>query len=263
MEDVLVNIEALEANAIDVFGRPTRQLRAKVRFSNDFTIIIDPADRNRNVGSSLDERCFRYAANMIKMFISEPDEVFFEQQPIPSPPSSDPHLFSAWFENKAGLHYTIVRDKLYRLGNMAKRALESEPSHEPKFGRIEFAILLDRNDNSAIAFHVEHPTIPATFKHLGPSTKGDPNAVRNFLKKHPRAAANHDGYYYTLVARDVTTFPVALESLITENLDMLKLRPCTTAPGTGIDITSEPGDTLRRQVIHVLASMVLPHMRHD
>ena len=53
-------------------------------FPNDYLIILDPTDINRNVGSSISKRAFRYINNQIQNFCKKPNIIYFEHHELPS-----------------------------------------------------------------------------------------------------------------------------------------------------------------------------------
>jgi tRNA nucleotidyltransferase (CCA-adding enzyme) len=243
-----------------VFGRNAAELRNVQRFVNDFLIIIDPTDRNRNVGSSTDERCFRHARHEIQAFLEHPGPEQFDLTPILSPQNDDPHFTAVVFNNEKLVHYTIVRDKLYRIGNLARKELECETSGEPRHGRMVFSVLLAKDESqAALAFHVEHPSIPAIFRLLGPAQHEDKVRVKAYLEKHPDARVDDRGAYYTEKGRGITGFAEALAKVIKSRLDIKGAAPVKNSRNV-IDVSSNPADTIGRQAIHVLKRMILPYM---
>ncbi|MEX2680678.1 MAG: hypothetical protein Q6373_003710 [Candidatus Sigynarchaeota archaeon] len=261
MENVMVNFDRLPTYAIDVFGRDTAELRKVQRFVNDFLIIIDPTDRNRNVGSSTDQRCYRHALHEIQSFLDHPGPEHFEISPIPGPTNDDPHIVAIVFDNEKQVHYTIVRDKLYRLGNLARKELEYEPTGEPRFGRMTFSVLLAKDESqAALAFHVEHPSIPAKFKIFGPNSHDDKARVKVYLEKHPDARLDERGIYFTEKNRNITNFSDALAKLVKARFDIKGVTPVKNAHRK-IDVSINPERVIGRQAIHVLKNMVLPYIQ--
>ena len=260
LENVMANFDGIPANPVDVFGRDAAGLRNVQRFVNDFLIIIDPTDRNRNVGSSTDERCYRHALHEIQAFLDRPSPEQFEIAPIPAPANDDPHIVAVVFNNEKQVHYTIVRDKLYRLGNLARKELESEPTGEPRFGKMAFSVLLAKDESqAAIAFHVEHPSIPATFRLLGPVQHDDKGRIKAYLEKHPDARVDERGTFYTEKNRNIVNFNDAITKFVKSRLDIKGATPVKNAR-RGIDVSINPEHVIGRQAIHVLKSMILPHL---
>jgi tRNA nucleotidyltransferase (CCA-adding enzyme) len=258
-ENLMVNFNALPSHPVDVFGRDAAELQNVQRFANDYLIIIDPTDRNRNVGSSTDERCFRHARHEILAFLDHPSPEQFSMVPIPAPPNEDPHLVAIVFNNEQQVHYTIVRDKLYRLGNLARKELECEQTGEARYGKMVFSVVLAKDETqAALAFHVEHLSIPATFRLLGPAQHDDKAQVKAYLEKHQDARVDEHGTYYTEKTRSVTNFTDALAKFVKARLDIKGAAPVKNARH-GIDVSSNPEPVIGLQAIHVLKHMVLPY----
>ncbi len=261
IENVMANFSRLPDQPIDVFGRTKEELRSMPRFVNDFLIIIDPTDRNRNVGSSTDARCFYHAQQVITEFLKAPKPQYFEIKPIPDPQNDDPHFFAVVFDNAREVHYTIVRDKLYHLGNLAGKKLEREQTGEERFGTMAYAILLAKDEKqAAIAFRVKNPSIPATFRQLGPAKTDKKARIKTYLQKHPDAKADDQGFYFIERQRHVTNFKDALIKFLKIDLDIKGLSPPKDAGGF-YDPSCNPGMSIGRQAIHVLKTMVLPYIK--
>jgi tRNA CCA-adding enzyme len=263
LENIMVNFNDLPSHPVDVFDRDPTELRNVQRFANDFLIIIDPTDRNRNVGSSTDERCFLHARHEIQAFLDHPSPEHFDMAPIPELPNDDQHFFAVVFNNEQQVHYTIVRDKLYRLSNLARKELECEQTGEARHGRMAFSVLLAKDETqAAIAFQVEHPFIPATFRLLGPAQHDDKARVRAYLEKHPDARVDERGTYYTEKTRNVTSFPDALAKFVKSRLDIKGAAPVKNTR-RGIDVSANPEPAIGRQAIYVLKHMVLPYLSSE
>nr|MDO8109273.1 hypothetical protein [Candidatus Sigynarchaeota archaeon] len=263
IENVMANFSRLPDQPIDIFGRTKKELRSMPRFDNDFLIIIDPTDRNRNVGSSTEARCFYHAQQVIADFLKAPKTQFFDIKPIPDPQNDDPHFFAVVFDNAREVHYTIVRDKLYHLGNLAEKKLEREQTGEERFGTMTSAILLAKDEKqAAIAFHVKNPSIPATFHQLGPARTEPKARIKTYLQKHPDAKVDDKGFYFIERQRNITNFKDALTKFLKAEIDIKGLSPLKDAAGF-YDPSSNPGLPIGRQAIHVLKAMVLPHMKQS
>ncbi|MHA1792523.1 MAG: hypothetical protein ACTSVI_07750 [Promethearchaeota archaeon] len=270
MENLMVNFQGLPLEPIDVHGRDKVFLLSFKKFKDDFIIITDPTDLNRNVGSSLDPRAFFHASEMIKEFLKNPDESFFQVRPIPALENNDDHYYSLVLSNEQSVHYTIVRDKLYKLASALKKKLERETNHEKKFGDIIFEIILsDDKKKAAIALRVERPTINDTYKVFGPSTDAKPARIKNFLSKHGEAFKDADGRYYILKHRDFTSFAQAAVYFLEHHLRIegVKIADFSGSIGAGATEYSSRRmfinhpDILGKQAMHVLKCMVMPHVR--
>ena len=259
LENVLVNIPLLHSQPIDVFDRDKDSLRATPRFANDFIILIDPTDRNRNVGASMDQRCFTHAIHVIGQFLREPSVTFFDIKPIEAPENVDPYFQALVFDNTREAHYTIVRDKLYRLGNLARKKLEQEQTGEERFGTMIFSVLLAKDElQAAIAFHVQQTNIPALYKQLGPSKQDARARITKYLQQHQDALIDENDSYYIERTRKTTGFTDALAKFFKEELDIKGL---TLVQGSdGMIVSTSPEHVVGRQAIHVLKTMILPYM---
>ncbi|HME51775.1 MAG TPA: hypothetical protein VKM55_06130 [Candidatus Lokiarchaeia archaeon] len=259
LENVMANIPLLHGQPLDMFGREKDGVLSTPRFANDFIIIIDPTDRNRNVGASMDQRCFTHAVHVIAEFLKEPSPEFFDITPIPDPENDDPCFQALVFENTREAHYTIVRDKLYRLGNLARKKLEREQTGEERFGPIVFSVVLGKDElQVAIAFHVRATTIPDTFKQLGPSKTDARARINKYMQQHPDAVIDENDTYYIMRTRRITEFTIALAKFFKDELDIKGL---TLVPGVnGAVVSTSPEQAVGRQAIHVLKSMILPYM---
>ncbi|MFX0099483.1 MAG: hypothetical protein ACFFCS_07870 [Candidatus Hodarchaeota archaeon] len=261
MENLMVNFSTLKDTPLDVFGREGKKLRENKRFENDTLIIIDPTDKERNVGSSTDERALKYANHVIQQFLENPSEKFFVMEEIAAPENKDPRLFSVVFKNEQEVHYTIVRDKLYRLGNAVKNALEKEPTNEPKFGEIIFEVILGPGESPvAMGFFVKNPTITTTYTRRGPHSSDEAKRVRGFLEKHPNATIDDEGYYIIQVDRYFSEFHHALADFISKNLDIKGVSPIRGNKGE-IDVNNNPVDKIGKQSLHILRQMVIPFIK--
>ncbi|MBN2152358.1 MAG: hypothetical protein JW839_12980 [Candidatus Lokiarchaeota archaeon] len=260
LENLAVNFGGLPSRPVDVFGRDAAELRNVKRFANDYLIIIDPTDRNRNVGSSTDERCFRHAHHEIRAFLDHPGPEHFDMSPIPSTANDDPRLVAVVFHNEKQVHYTIVRDKLYRLGNLARKELEAEPSGDARFGKLAFSVLLSKDESqAALAFHAERPSIPSTYRLLGPAIHADKARVKAYLAKHTDARLDDKGCYYTEKKRNLTAFTDGLAKFVKSHLDIKGVTPLKNMKG-GIDVSTNPEPEIGRQAISALKDMVLPYL---
>ncbi|MHA1679368.1 MAG: hypothetical protein ACTSUE_00010 [Promethearchaeota archaeon] len=259
IENLMVNFKMLEQHPIDYHGREEYEVSNYPRFSNDFLIITDPTDPRRNVGSSTDPRAFYHALAMIESFLKNPTTKFFKREPIPAPANDKPTYFATVFKNSNEIHYTIVRDKLFKLAAGVEKTLGTETTGETRFGPITTEVILGRdNSQAAIGFHVTHPHISKTFRRRGPPSNRDKKRVSHFLKKHPRALIDEDGFYYIEMERKFTMFEVAATHHVLENL---KIKGVNVAEeGGGKVVEMNPELAIGRQSIHVLKTMVMPHI---
>ncbi|MHA1699972.1 MAG: hypothetical protein ACTSWN_14120 [Promethearchaeota archaeon] len=262
IENLMVNFPKLESQPLDIFKRPKDVLLKNPRYSNDVLIIIDPTDMNRNVGSSTSERAYRYANHVISKFLENPTPRYFQVQPIPAPKNKDYRYYSIIFSNSGTLHYTIVRDKLYKLGSTTIKAINRENHRDKKFGNVYFEVIFSNDDKkAAMAFFAEKPNIPGTYLRRGPSINSPKKNIYKFLKKHPDAKINDDGYYYVKIKRKHSRFTKAIVEIIKEKLNIDGLTPICRENGK-IAIEDCPTEEIGLQAIHVLKNMVIPFIKN-
>ncbi|MFX1391403.1 MAG: hypothetical protein ACFE9Z_15165, partial [Promethearchaeota archaeon] len=77
------NFKELSHMPLDYYNRSKEQLDEITHFQNDYLIIIDPVDQNRNVASAISERAYKYCNKKINEFLEHPNTKFFELHPIP------------------------------------------------------------------------------------------------------------------------------------------------------------------------------------
>ncbi|MHA1708794.1 MAG: hypothetical protein ACTSXJ_03115 [Candidatus Baldrarchaeia archaeon] len=256
-ENVLLNFDQLAQKPIDFFNRPPAQLKSNPRFKDDFLIIIDPVDPNRNLAASIDRRAYLHIRRMIKEFLENPRVDYFLRKPI-EPLSADEHrrfrknTIVVEFRCKSDVHYVIVRDKLYRLASYMTKILEREETGEKRFGKVIFEIYFENGDIYAVAFFIEKPKIPDTFIRRGPPVWAKEH-VKEFLRKHPDAYADR-GFYWTRVKRKYTTALSLVKSLLSvEGLERFSLRDVDI-----ISISKTGTTTVGRKALAVLVRFILP-----
>ncbi len=238
---------------LDFFNREPDEL--KRMFSNDFLIIIDPTDPNRNVASSIANRAFRYARYNALKLLQTPEEAFFKRQPIPIlTPKELKQLglnyFVIEFEDRTGWHYTKTRDKIYRYFGKLVKFLKKEPTGEPRFKSVIFEELFHEG-LFVIALKIEKPKLSPLYVRKGPFpefTKG----VKQFKEKHPNAYLQN-GRYQVKIPRHFTSAEQALHHYLTKN----QLSP--NLPIIGI---SHQGTTqLGKQALWILTNAVQPFIK--
>lgn len=215
-------ISDLEDTPLDPCGRSYAELKDIQSFKDDFIFIIDPTDTNRNIASSFSQRAYRWVRTRIGQLDTDQirsEEIVdcFLEQPIPITPlpkSIERHAFAYEFHSSGNLHYTVVRDKLYRLGKMISRGLEHERTGEKRFGRAAFEVYFEKS-NFALGFLVEEPSISGTYARRGPPV--DIDAAQEFMKKH-RDAYEKDGHLWVDRSRKWTHPDGLITNLIDDHL---------------------------------------------
>lgn len=258
LQNLFENFNSLKNMAIDPIKRRTYdQLKKIERFKDDFLIIIDPVDPNRNVGSSISKRAYDYCNVKVKEFLKNPKEAFFEIRSIPefnpktSKKSTIDKLFIIEFKNEdPDVHYTINRDKLYSLGQSIKANGEKEYTHAKKFGRIEFEVYFEEEQEEYnIALYCDEPIIPRTYLRKGPPINSRYHA-KKFMEKNPNYIIK-DGYLWVEDLHSHVNFLDFLKDFVPEkspkNLKLLNIsdaKNCITSPG--------------KKALYLLDELILP-----
>ncbi|MFX0011591.1 MAG: hypothetical protein ACFE9R_14860, partial [Candidatus Hermodarchaeota archaeon] len=201
------HFESLNNTPLDPYNRTLKELRKIHHFQNDFLLIIDPIDKNRNVASAISERAYKYCNSRIKAFLKDPSSDYFEIKDIPEDDLSD---VSNYFivelisiNNK--IHYTVLRDKLYSLAESIKANAEKEFSHEIRFGQVIYEVYFDDSINEYnIVIRCENPQINPTFMRRGPPIT-DYHHSKKFKTKNPNYI-ERDGYFWVEHQRDFSSF---------------------------------------------------------
>jgi tRNA CCA-adding enzyme len=178
-------------------------MKSKI-FPNDYLIILDPTDINRNVGSSISNRAFKYINNQIQNFCVKPNIIYFNYHDLPSIKQlnlSDKQLscyFFTQFQEIQEDHYTKYRDKLYSLMEQIIRKASKEKTLESRFINVIGELVFNTETGQYIlAFSTDTPKISSKFKREGPKKK----SISHFLKfkdKHPDAFEENDQIFLIL-----------------------------------------------------------------
>ena len=257
LNNVLENFNYLKENPSDYFNRSKEELDKVIHFRNDYLIITDPIDMNRNVGSAISEKAYKYCNQRVKDFLKSPSIDFFKINPIPEAEitkSDDPFLSKIYIlEFKAKnpeVHYTIYRDKLHSLGDSIKANGEKEFSHAERFSNIVFEVYFeDKIKEYNLAIFCEKPLISETFIRRGPPIK-DKFHADQFKEKNPNYFEKN-GYLCVETKRKYKEFLPFLRdfviSKISDNLELVNI-------SISIKVITSSG----KKAIHVLKKMILP-----
>ncbi len=251
------NFQDLPKHPLDYYNRPLKELLNITHFQNDFLILTDPTDLNRNVASAIAEQAFKYCNYKIGQFLISPSKDYFEIKPLPEAnlhDTSNPlrtKVFVIEFESTSDeTHYTIFRDKLYSLGESIKANGEKEFSHAERFGSIIFEVYFeDRFKHYCMAIYCEKTTISETYQRKGPKLT-DKLHCQKFKEKNP-IFFEKNGYLWVDSRRDFTDFSSFLKSFVSDkipdNLSIINLSEAIhTKTSTG------------KKAIYVLETMILP-----
>jgi len=244
---------------IDFFRRSANQLKKKPRFTNDFLILIDPTDKNRNVASAISKKAYSYCRDRVNQFLKAPNTSFFQYKPIPildfkhiKKEHLFDHLFLVEYTNQnPEVHYTELRDKLYSFGEKVTNIGEVEKSKDTRFGKITFEVYFEVEKNLyAISFYCEKFEISDKYIRRGPPVK-EKLHVEQFKKKNPNYFIK-DNYLYVEEKREYTTF-LELLNANTPNLSPKEFNIINIS-----DIYQAKTDVGKRCLL-VLKEMVIPY----
>jgi len=82
LTNLFENFNELHKKPLDCYNRNDKELSKIIHFQNDYLIIIDPIDKNRNVASAISERAYQYCNQKISEFLKQPSPEFFKIKPI-------------------------------------------------------------------------------------------------------------------------------------------------------------------------------------
>jgi len=214
------NFNELYMKPLDYYNRNEDELSKIIHFQNDYLIIIDPIDKNRNVASAISERAYKYCNLKISEFLKHPSPEFFTIKPISEVSllnKKDPILSKIYIielqNTKNEIHYTINRDKLFSLGESIKANGEKEFSHADRFGKIVFEIYFEDEKNQYnLAIYCEKPHISKTYIRKGPPIEEEKHAL-NFKIKNPEYIENK-GYLWVETLREFDNFSDFLNKFV-------------------------------------------------
>ena len=257
LQNLFNNFKFLKEKPSDYYNRALKELGKIQHFQNDYIIITDPIDKNRNVASAISEKAYKYCNQRIMDFMNNPNKSFFKIDKIPEVKISkiDDSLLAKIFivelkNENSEIHYTINRDKLYAIGENIKANGEKEFSHAERFGKIEFEVYFEDNiEEYNIAIFCEKPNITKNYERRGPPIKEKNHAIK-FRKKNPNFF-ERDEFLWIESKREYTEFLKLVKDFvknkIPENLCVVN-----------ISKSYEARTTSGKRAIEVLKNMVLP-----
>lgn len=215
------SLEHLDEHPIDPRDRSLTDLRKIQTFKDNHIFLIDPTDHRRNIASSFTPRSYRWVKHQIGVLreVSKRETVIgmLLEKPIPIaklPKWLEGHVIVFEFESDGETHYTILRDKLYRLATKALTQLKVERTGEPRFGMSLMEVYFE-GENYAVGFVVERPEITEHYSRRGPPSDMV-EASEEFKKKHPKAELK-DGFYWITEKRLWTSASNMLEDFLLRN----------------------------------------------
>ncbi|MFX0034408.1 MAG: hypothetical protein ACFE9I_02060 [Candidatus Hermodarchaeota archaeon] len=257
IQKLFTNFHNLEKKPLDFYQRNESELKKILHFQDDYLIIIDPIDKNRNVASAISERAYKFCNYQISEFLKKPAIEFFKILPIPEVILSykeDPllsHIFIVELQTTSKeIHYTINRDKLYSLGESIKTNGEKEFSHIERFGKIIFEVYFENEKNVySLVIYCEHPQISQTYIRKGPPLT-ERKHVDNFKRKNPNFFEKQ-GYLWVETTREFTDFLNFIKHFIKDRIaDNLQF--------INISISFKTHTSSGRKAVYVLKNMILP-----
>ncbi|MEJ2294652.1 MAG: hypothetical protein P8Y23_07770 [Candidatus Lokiarchaeota archaeon] len=247
----------LETTPLDYYNRSEKELDDIIHFQNEFLIIIDPIDSNRNVASAISKRAYKYCKYLVSQFLKNPSESYFTLSEIPELDLSTfdesrmiYYFMIELFNRDENVHYTINRDKLYSLAESIKATGEKEYSHHERFGSIEFELYFDdKLHEYDIAFYVEHPKISNYYLRQGPPLKEKFHA-KKFKEKNPQFTIK-DEYLWVETKREYCDFLSFLRDYLDANIpENFKIR--------NVSNMTSVKTNLAKKTLYILNNMVLP-----
>ncbi|MFX0077591.1 MAG: hypothetical protein ACFE96_19270, partial [Candidatus Hermodarchaeota archaeon] len=257
LQNLFFSFDKLKENPIDFFDRPMSELEKIQHFQNDYLIITDPVDKNRNVASAISAKAYKYCNHKILEFLSKPNKSFFSIEPIPEIDTSsidssikDKVFIIEFINEDPDVHYTICRDKLYSLGDGIKANGEKEFSHTERFGKIEFEVYFEQDrEEYNLVIICEKPKIEKSFLRRGPPSNDKVHSDK-FKRKNPNYFEK-EGFLWVKSERDYSSFKEFLVDFIKDKVpNNLKI----------INLSNPDGAKTRsgRRSIYVLLNMMVP-----
>ncbi len=251
------NFNELNKKPLDYYKRNEKELSKIIHFQNDYLIIIDPIDKNRNVASAISEKAYKYCNQKVSEFLKQPSPEFFIIKPIPEADLSNKEdvmlskiyiieLLNTDFK----VHYTINRDKLYSLGESIKANGEREFSHADRFGKIIFEVYFEEEKNQYnLAIFCEKTNISKTYIRKGPPITEETHTI-NFKKKNPDYFEK-EGSLYVETQREFNNFSKFLNQFlknkIPDNFNVVNI-------SNAFHTVSSSG----KKAINILKNIILP-----
>jgi len=251
LEEAVDRLHSLDSIPIDHENRSLEELRKIPTFRDDRMFVIDPTDATRNMASSLSSRAYSWVRHRIEEVWAAAAENrtkdvfdYFIESPVPDdeiPEWLADHAFAVEYASDGTVHYTILRDKLYRLSNRMRGELEAERAGETRFGQVLSEVYFEE-DRYAVGFLVENPTIDQEYLRRGPKISIR-KACTEFKESHPEAE-ERDGYLWTREKRKWTQARAMIEALLRKN--------------RVAGLTPADRSVVSRRVLNVLYRYVMP-----
>ncbi len=233
---------------------PIKKVRKKY-FPNDFLVIIDPTDINRNVGSSVSSRAYRVVRDSFYSFLNHPTPEFMNYSPLPDIHECNCNyplenfFYIEWLTTDYA-HYTKFRDKIYsfldKLIKFAQRESTLEPRFENVIGELVFNV---EQGHYALAVYTSTPEISSEYLRIGPKVD-ELEHVNKFRQKHPNAYIQ-DNFWVSLKNRNYTLFIELLRDFQARN-PIKSLKMVEIGAATNLNYSKLAGQSMGNLAIHVL-----------
>ncbi len=252
IENVFMNFNRLYKTPLDYFKRSEEELKKIPHFKEDFFILTDPIDSNRNVASAISKRAYDFCNQRIYEFLKRPNPSFFEILPIPEADVSKlENYFIIELKNEDDtVHYTINRDKAYVLGEKIKTNGEKEPTNEERFGRILFEVYFEENFREYnIGIYCSKPEISKVYLRRGPPLQ-EREHVKKFKQKNQNCFEKNN-YVWVESERAYSSFLDFVKNFIIDkipdNFNVINVSEARNAKFSS-----------SKKALHILKEMVLP-----
>ena len=252
IDDAFDALEQLDTRPIDPKKRSLRELRKNPAFRDDYIILIDPTDYQRNIASSFTPRAYEwvmYRLHRLREASKKDDENevldLLTESSIPTEALPDwlgSHAFSREFKSDGTRHYTILRDKLYRVAKRVQISLATERTGEPRFGETIVEVYFD-GDRYSIGLLVENPSISEHYVRRGPPMDLV-EASDEFRKSHPEVE-EREGFLWTTEKRQWRNPQKLIDEILGKN------------PVQGLVRETKTSNVTKR-VLNVLYRYILP-----
>lgn len=224
LNDAFYMLEHLDENPVDPENRTLAELRKTKSFRDNHIFLIDPTDHRRNIASSFTPRSYRWVKYRIlemrrisKQENSKSITNILLEKPIPT--TTLPNWLKKYtavleFKSDGSSHYTILRDKLYRLARKSQAQLLNERTGEPRFGLSLVEVYFEK-DKYSVGVIVEKHKIGEEYQRRGPPVELH-DASEEFRKSHPDSKLK-DGFYWVIEKRDWVSASDLFEDILLNN----------------------------------------------
>jgi tRNA nucleotidyltransferase (CCA-adding enzyme) len=242
LNTLLANFHELEKKAIKIYelnsekeGDLNLESLRSTKYPNDFLIIFDPTDLNRNVGASISDRSYFWIKYQIRAFLINPSINFFQKKPLEQfvslnlPQQERERYFFVQYRMSQDDHYTKFRDKCHSLLTKFIQFALWESTNEPRFEKVAGQLLFNVElKQYCIALYTSTVIISKTYIRRGPKKGNEPH-FSTFLKKHPHSYEK-ENYICVEVPRTFCYFLDLVKFFFSQNpIENLEIQQIGTA----------------------------------